>query len=238
MRRFVFSILILLYGYSLLAQNIHLVSVGVSDYPGYQNDLKLPAVDAQSVRSLYKKNSKTASTYLYTNSRATKESVLVALKRVASQCKEGDVFTFYFSGHGYPGGFVLYDDNLTYEEIAEVCALSPAKRKIIFADACFAGGLRDEKPSTISIDNDWDLMLLLSSRTDEYSIEGLWDKNGKFTLCLLRSLKGGADTNKDRIITAKELFIAVRKGVVALTDDQQHPVMWGNFEDNMPVMIW
>ena len=54
----------------------------------------------------------------------------------------------------------------------------------------------------------------------------------------LRSLKGGADTNRDRTITAKELYHAVSTGVRALSNEMQHPVMWGNFEDNMPVMVW
>ena len=56
--------------------------------------------------------------------------------------------------------------------------------------------------------------------------------------CLVRALKGGADVNRDRVITAKELFSAVSKGVKELSDNRQHPVMWGNFPDDMPVMVW
>jgi hypothetical protein len=63
-------------------------------------------------------------------------------------------------------------------------------------------------------------------------------KNGIFTTCLLRSLKGGADVNRDRTITAKELYTAVSKGVKVMSLNQQHPVMWGNFDDAMPVMVW
>ena len=238
MKRFLFSLLVLLFGYTASAQSVYLIAVGIGDYPGDSMDLNLPAIDAQSISSLYKVNQRTANALLYTNSRATKSNVIKALNKAASQAKKGDVLTFYFSGHGYPGGFVLYDDSLTYEEIRSIFASSEAKKKIIFADACFAGGLRNENLGTTSVNFDDDVMLFLSSRTDEYSMEGYGDKNGTFTLCLLRCLKGGADVNKDRIITAKELFVAVSKGVIDLTDDSQHPVMWGNFDDNMPVMVW
>ena len=63
-------------------------------------------------------------------------------------------------------------------------------------------------------------------------------KNGFFTACLLRALKGGADVDRNRVITAKELFNAVSKGVKKLSRDSQHPVMWGNFSDDMPIMVW
>ena len=63
-------------------------------------------------------------------------------------------------------------------------------------------------------------------------------QNGFFTTCLQRGLRGGADANRDKIITAKELFLFVSKGVKELSDDKQHPVMWGKFDDTMPVIAW
>ena len=63
-------------------------------------------------------------------------------------------------------------------------------------------------------------------------------QNGYFTTYLQRGLRGGADANRDRIITAKELFNYVHAGVVKLSNNKQHPVMWGKFSDDMPVMIW
>ena len=62
--------------------------------------------------------------------------------------------------------------------------------------------------------------------------------NGYFTTCLTRCLKGGADEDRNRVITARELFVAVSRGVKTLSDVRQHPVMWGNFKDTMPVMVW
>jgi uncharacterized caspase-like protein len=108
---------------------------------------------------------------------------------------------------------------------------------MIFADACFSGDIRDGE-STGRNDPNNNIMLLLSSRDKELSLESPSMKNGYFTACLVRSLKGGADVNRDRTITAKELFKAVSKEVRRLSQEKQHPVMWGNFEDNMPVMVW
>ena len=46
------------------------------------------------------------------------------------------------------------------------------------------------------------------------------------------------DTNGDKVITAKELFVFVSKNVATISKGRQHPVMWGSFSDNMPVMAW
>ena len=81
-------------------------------------------------------------------------------------------------------------------------------------------------------------MLFLSSRSDETSIERRDMQNGFFTTYLQKGLRGAADVNKDRIITARELFNYVQKNVVSISNDRQHPVMWGKFSDNMPVMKW
>ena len=63
-------------------------------------------------------------------------------------------------------------------------------------------------------------------------------KNSLFTAYLERGLRGGADTNRDRSITAIELFDFVSKGVAKDSSQKQHPVMWGNFDNNMSILSW
>ena len=112
---------------------------------------------------------------------------------------------------------------------------------MIFADACFSGKIRTNSSSSQSELSDAkkaNVMLFLSSRSDETSIERRDMDNGFFTTYLQKGLRGGADTNKDRIITAKELFNYVHTNVVKISNGKQHPVMWGKFSDNMPVMSW
>ncbi len=81
-------------------------------------------------------------------------------------------------------------------------------------------------------------MLFLSSRTNETSMENPWSDNGFYTQYLLKGIKGGADTNRDRIITAKEIYTFVSENIIERTNGKQHPVMWGKFNDNMRIMNW
>lgn len=236
MKRLVLIVLAAFLALEASAQKIYLVAAGVSDYPGTDMDLNLPAEDARLINSLYKKNSN-ATTLLLTNSRATREAVLAAMKQLFHKAAPEDIVVFYFSGHGAPGLFATYGENLTYSDIKDVFSNCRSRHKMIFADACFSGALRQEGGSSSDAGN-MELMLFLSSRHDEMSMELKGTANGVFTACLERCLRGAADVDKNRVVTAKELFDAVRAGVIYVTGDMQHPVMWGRFDDDMPVMIW
>lgn len=228
------SVALLLLAYSAHA-DVYLVSVGISDYPGQQHDLHLPAGDAKAISTLYQSNNG-AHVSLLVNGKAKKADIIKQMNEQFSKAGRDDIVVFFFSGHGSPGVFNVYDGNLSYDDIRTAMAGSKCNNKMIFADACFSGRIRQQ--GNAPQDNKSNVMLFLSSRSNEYSIETPNMKNGFFTACLLRCLKGGADYNKDKTITARELFKAVHDGVVALSDDKQHPVMWGNFSDDMPVMKW
>ena len=223
---------------NLLATNkVHLVSVGIADYPGTKNDLNLPAKDAETVKWLYEKNSN-AVTVKLTNSEATKEAILSAIRSTFKYSSTDDIVVFFFSGHGYKGGFVAYDGFLSYDEIRGAMSVTHCKNKMIFADACFSGKMRQGSSEVKQEHERSSVMLFLSSRDNETSIERSDMKNGFFTSCLVDALRGKSDANRDRIITAKELFKFVSDNVRALSKNKQHPVMWGHFSDNMPVIIW
>ena len=216
----------------------YLVAVGVSDYPGNNKDLRLPANDAATVQYIYSKNSN-AESVLLTNSNATKSAVLSKLRSTFAKASENDIIVFFFSGHGSKGAFCAYDAQIPYSEIRQAMASSKAKNKMIFADACFSGKMRQGRKNTAEQSfNNYNIMLFLSSRGNETSIERRDMKNGFFTSCLQKGLRGGADANKDRTITARELFNYVSTNVKTLSSDKQHPVMWGKFSDNMTVMKW
>lgn len=225
---------------SEVSAKVYLVSAGISDYPGTANDLTLPANDAKTITWLYSKNSDVEYKQLIDN-RATSANILHALRTVFSKASVNDIVVFFFSGHGYPGGFVAYDERLSYAEIRKAMAHSKSKNKMIFADACYSGKIRTpgkSSNSAVAEAKKANVLLFLSSRSNEVSIERKNMTNGFFTTYLQKGLRGGADVNRDRTITAKELFNYVHKGVVKLSNNKQHPVMWGKFLDNMPVMIW
>lgn len=220
---------------------VYLVSVGIADYPGTANDLTLPTKDAQTITWLYSKNSSLQYCQLL-NSDATHAKIVAAMNKVFAMADADDIVVFFYSGHGYQGGFYVYDGYLSYEEIRKSMAKSKCKNKMIFADACFSGKMRTDTPtssiSSVNAAKKANVMLFLSSRSDETSIERRDMQNGFFTTYLQKGLRGAADVNKDRIITARELFNYVKKNVISISNDKQHPVMWGNFSDNMPVMKW
>lgn len=227
---------------STLSAKVYVVSVGISNYKEIPS-LVLPEKDAKAVHELYKKQTKDV--ILLTGKYATKARIKKSLSDQFSRATENDVIVFFFSGHGYQGGICPYDisekdlnSGLSYKEIKAILKLSKAKNKIIIADACFSGGLRGGAASDSGNDNDNSVILFLSSRSGETSGENPIMTNGFFTQALVRGLKGGADTNRDKRISAKEIFTFVSQKVKEQSKDKQHPVMWGNFDDGFVLMDW
>ena len=222
---------------------IYVVSVGISDYKNIQ-DLNLPEQDAKDIANLYK--TKTKHVILITGRYATKSRILQSLRDQFDRANENDMVVFSFSGHGFQGGICPYDmseqfsSGITFQEIRSILKQSRAKCKVIFADACFSGGMRENSNHNIShLNNDnSNILLFLSSRGGESSIESPFMANGLFTTYLIRGLRGGADYNFDKKITAKELFNFVHNEVVEKSNSNQHPVMWGQFDDNWILMDW
>lgn len=219
---------------------IYLLSVGISDYPDTRNDLRLPHNDAATMQWLYKEN-KQAKVCLLMNDKAKVATVKKALQKMVSVATADDIVVIFFSGHGVKGGFVCYDGFLYYDDIYTAMASCKSKNKMVFADACFAGAIRHGKSNANASSNSvnkGNVMFFLSSRSNEKSIERPGMTNGFFTYALQHGLRGGADKNRDRIITAKELFDYVSEKVKKNSGNRQHPVMWGKFSDDMPVMKW
>lgn len=235
------ALLALLLAVAATAQaRVYLVAAGIADYPGNNNDLLLPAADARTIARLYNKNSD-AEIMLLLDANATAANITAAIGQVLGKAGKGDIAVFFFSGHGVKGGFVAYDKVLTYSQVRNAMARCKSDNKMIFADACFSGKIRttdDRQNDQVEAAGKANVMLFLSSRNNETSIERRGMKNGFFTTYLQRALRGGADSNRDRTITARELYDYVHGGVAKISGGRQHPVMWGNFPDTMPVMVW
>lgn len=242
MKHYVILFLTLVLASFTRAQTTYFLAVGVNDYndPAVK-DLRCCENDVRSMSAVMKKQGATIVQCL--GKTATRQAILASLITFCTKAKEDDAVIFFFSGHGYPGGFCPVDmtrnnNGLTYEEVQTVFRQSKAKRKMVIADACFSGGLRKNKSNASNQAKNGEVMFFLSSRTNEPSQEVPNGKNGQFTKFLVRALGGGADYNRDRIITAKEVFRFVSEGVRVATANKQHPVMWGNFNDNMAVTDW
>ena len=215
----------------------YVVLIGIADYPGTKSDLKLSAQDAVTMQTLYEKNGD-AVTDLLVNEQATVENAKVAIADMFAKATADDAIVLFFSGHGVPGGFVCYNGLLRYKDITSVMMQSAARNKIVFADACYSGKARSGKQRSEEV-SDTNVMFFLSSRTNEKSQELYKDwTNSLFTAYVERGLRGGADADRNRTITAHELFDFVSKGVAKSSWRKQHPVMWGKFDNDMPLMKW
>ena len=215
----------------------YVVCIGIADYPGTDNDLELSATDAITMQHLYEKSNNTYAVS-YINEQATINNVVLAVEENFYKASEQDAIILFFSGHGLPGCFICYDGFLKYNDLTLAMSKSKAKCKMVFADACFSGKAREETPETAE-EIKGDVLFFLSSRSSETSMERKWGwRNSLFTGYLERGLRGGADANRDRVITARELYLFVYQGVVEQSNRQQHPVMWGRFSDDMPIMTW
>lgn len=230
---------VLLYGLLVCAvpvqAKVYLVSVGIADYPGKENDLRISDNDAKTIAKVFQAT-KDASVNVLTNEQATQSALLSTMHTTFADAKAADAVILYFSGHGAPGALVCHDGLLTYQHIFKMMKGCKATKKMIIIDACFSGKMRTTRQQSTNYTNQ-NVMLFLSSRTTETSLETDY-KNSLFTIFLERGLRGGADTNKDRHITARELYNFVHKGVIEASGNKQHPVMWGKFDNNMTVIKW
>ena len=234
MKRIVMPILLGLLALPLYGK-VYLVSVGIADYPGKENDLRVSAEDAKTISKIFLAT-KDASVQTLTNEDATQGAMLSAMYMLFSEAGHDDIIMLYFSGHGTEGSLVCHDGLLSYQHIMRLLNGYQAKQKVVIVDACFAGKMRTSKRHAYDY-NDKNVMFFLSSRTNEESKESPY-KNSLFTIYLDRGLRGGADFNRDRQITARELYYFVHNGVVDASNGKQHPVMWGKFDDNMTIIKW
>lgn len=212
-----------------------LVSVGIANYPGVTNDLRISDNDASTIAKVYR-SAQGAETYQLLNSKATRRNLVTAMHSTFDRAKADDTVILYFSGHGAPGALVCFDGFFTYDNIYKALKSSKATKKIIIIDACYSGKIRSGNQRQSQY-NTHDVMFFLSSRTGETSQETK-HKNSLFTMYLEQGLRGAADVNLDKSISAIEIYNYVHDRVVQYSKNKQHPVMWGSFDKNMSMIQW
>ena len=230
------------------AARTFLVAVGVAEYADTTTTrIQANANDARAIADFFKEND-TLSYVLLINQEATCDRIIRAMRKVYSQAQKDDKIILFFSGHGYPGddyhpgGVAVYDGFISYTQIREAMAVSPCVNKMIFANACHSGGIRQEAIASQQGDDHGatssaNVLTFMSSRTDEYSYSSAASSgNSLFARNLLAAMRGAADADNNGIITAKELFTYVYQGVLRDSYQTQHPVMWGRFPNDMPII--
>lgn len=240
--------LVLLTGLMASAQKTYVVAVGLGNYkyPEIAPPLPCSVGDARSVSNFFHRYNG-SHVFMLLNENATRDHILRVLKQEFSKSTPDDEIIFVFSGHGIQGGLTCYETRdansiITYNEIQDIMKRAKARRKIILAMACYSGGLNLQQPRGNGGNRQrrktekTSVMLYTSSRPDEVSWERSDMTNSFFFDRILRAFRGAADRNGDKKVTARELFNYVNPGVISDTQGQQHPQMWGSFDDSMVVV--
>ncbi len=185
---------------------------------------------------------------------ATYDKITSSMQEVFSKAGKDDLVMLYFSGHGLRGSFLPidfngYDKKLEHEEINKILDASPAKYKLCIADACHSGSLLAMAEKSGEIRNvledyyktlaqaDAGTALIMSSKSDETSLESSGLRQGVFSHFLIRGLKGEADKDGNKIVTVQELFDFVDQNVRTYTMNRQSPVIKGVYDGKMTVGV-
>ena len=187
---------------------------------------------------------------LMIDEKATKENIINGLRDFSAKIGPDDVLIFYFSGHGEKNYLLPFDydgmyNKLSYQEVNSLLQQTKAKHKICLTDACHSGSMYAMKGSSSSdsYKNEFDVFgekkdeiaILVSSQSNQKSVESTRLRQGTFSHFLIKGLKGESDRNRDNIITVTELYNYVHRQVKSYTNNLQTPSLYGNFNPEMPV---
>lgn len=236
-----------------ITPKIYAVIVGVADY-AHIKDLTYADDDAILYYNFLKSRAGGAlpqnQIELLINNQATKENILWSMDRVFSKATSNDFIVFYFSGHGAQGFFCPNDFNanrnaLLHTEIKSIFKKYSTRYKLFIADACHSGSIRSQTTNKSSqasyksfTDDRQSVAIMVSSKTQEYSIEHAGVRQGIFSYFLIKGLRGEADLNKDKIIFVGELFLYVQNRVKEVSKNKQNPILYGRKIEKMPVGVW
>ena len=238
MREKILLIVLLALHFSAARGKIYAVMVGVSKYEKPADNLTFCHRDANEMYATLKEYTTPDCMLLLTDERAKHDNIVYYMRKLFQQAQPDDMVIFFFSGHGNNNLFMTYDKHLNFSTLKSIFRQTKAKRKLIFANACSSGTLRkaDSQVHSENVNPGNNVLLFLSSRSNQDSYEDHALKNGIFTYYLLAGLRGDADANKDSYITAKELFDFVNPKVKERTGGIQTPVMWGKFDERMIIL--
>jgi len=229
------------------APNIYAVIVGISDYQGYSADLRYAEDDAKIfygyLKKAFQKEVGAGNIVLLLDEQATYSNIMSSLRRTFAEATENDYIMFYFSGHGSPGSFIPADhrnNQLLHSEVKAIFKSSKAKYRLCIADACFAGTVAtSENPlsqyEAVQNLRDARLAVMMSSSSTQVSAEISEIGQGLFSYWLMKGIRGDADFNKDKYVTAGELFVYTRDAVYNQSAGRQAPVIIGQQLNRIPL---
>lgn len=227
------------------------IVVGIDKYKGKMPDLKHAVKDARGVASLLMDdlNFDSDNVIELYNRDATRENILQAFDRVATQGQEDDRVLVFFAGHGITKelrtgrerGYILpYDADLTRvnttcistDQLNDISEDIPAKHLYFVMDVCYGGSLFTRAEPISSETRDY--MNIITSRVarqgltaggrDQQVLDSGPEGHSVFTYHFISGIRDRlADGNNDGIITASELAAYVAPKVTAESQLSQTP---------------
>lgn len=229
------------------------VIVGINEYKDLTS-LAWSTKDAIDLAEVLRTSATSAQIELLTDGAATKKAILKKLSWLARRARPNDTAIVYFSGHGgrrspeeeqsyfCPSDVVAgnLETGITSSELTEALRAIKSERLIVLLDTCYSGGLGEARDIGDSLDaglNSQDVsdliegrgrVILAASRSDERAFEMREEKNGLFTLYLLRALRGEV-ARPDGTVWVSDVFGYVTR--LLREHKRQHPYQKTHGED-------
>jgi len=233
-----------------VASSLHLVSVGINNYPGRMK-LDCAAPDAQAMEQAFRTQSnglyQVKSTMLL-NDRATRKGIIQSLDELTQKAKSGDVAVVFYAGHGdckIAGQFYLLpidvnlgkltESGVSGEELRGRLARLPCTVLLIM-DCCYAGsfdaGKKKRAMPTEAADlvrelvsDDQGLVVMCGASKEQESGEEAKIGHGYFSQALIEGLEGKAASRRDGLVYLTGLQNYVEERVRELSHDEQYPTI-------------
>ena len=221
------------------AQKTYIVCVCVADNRDHVETRPTLIYDIRGIADFYH-GYNNSEVFMLLDANATRSHILRILKQQFAKSTSADEIIFAYSGHGFDGGVSTYNNHevLYCSEVQQIMSSAKARRKIMYVNSCHSGSFSVEQINDrrSRYNKNSNVLLFLSSRSNEYSWSWMESRGSYFYYHLLDALRGNADDNSDKKITARELFNYVASHVASTSGNQQHPVMWGKFPDDMVIV--
>jgi TPR repeat protein/uncharacterized caspase-like protein len=240
-------------------------AVGISKYRESALDLEFAARDAEEIDRFFATPAGGAvpasRRVLLTNAAATRADILGTFEKTTRMLGKDDLLVVFMAMHGIVTDrgdlyFAVHDTSpsnvrgtgLANADVEQAVRDAEAKHVLFLADTCHSGGVglsgrrgvgaleTNRLLASLALAKPG-MAILTASRGAELSQENArWGGgHGVFTHFVLTGMAGGADENKDQLVTVSELYDFVYGRVKEATSGGQHPELKGKFDNQMPI---
>ncbi|MCF6352620.1 MAG: caspase family protein [Cyclobacteriaceae bacterium] len=213
---------------------LYVLAIGINTYQNPSLNLNYAQNDAEAFVALIKKESdvlfdKIETHELY-NEEATRTNILGVLDILSNKIKPGDVFYFYYAGHGSMVDEKFYfvptnstrlyskdklsKEAISAEQLRDKFQKILALKQLVIIDACQSGGSAEllaqrgsmEEKAMAKLSRSAGIHVLSAAGSEQFATEFKELGHGVFTYALLEALSGKADgAPKDGTVTIYEL---------------------------------